>query len=200
MRTFRCQNCGQALFFENVRCLSCGSALAFLPDRLYIAAIEPIPEAPDQWRKILTHARKKPSRAYRLCANHTRYQACNFAVPADDPNPLCVSCRLTRVLPNLDKPENLQRFGRIETAKRRLFYTLARLGLLSTEPGDGEPDGPVFEFLEDLPGQQVMTGHSDGLITLNVAEADDDERAARRVAVHEPYRTLLRHYRHDIGH
>ncbi|HEX2547891.1 MAG TPA: putative zinc-binding peptidase, partial [Ramlibacter sp.] len=200
MRTFHCQKCGQPLFFENVQCLACQSKVAFLPDRLYLAAIEEVPGKQDVWRKILTRAPRKPSREYRLCSNHTAHQACNFTVPADDPNPLCVSCRLTRVLPNLAKPENRQRWYRIETAKRRLFYTLARLGLLSTDPRGGESDGPVFEFLEDLPGQQVMTGHANGLITINVAEADDDERVARRVAMHEPYRTLLGHFRHEIGH
>ncbi len=209
MRSFRCQKCGQPLFFENVQCLSCESELAFLPDRMYLAAMEPVPaqggsetgDGEDQaWRKILTHARKKPSRHYRLCSNRASPVACNFAVPVEDPNPLCVACRLTRVLPDLAKPENPARWRRVESAKRRLFYTLAQLGLLSTEAGDAAAEGPVFEFLEDQPDRQVMTGHDNGLITLNVAEADDEERAARRVALHEPYRTLLGHFRHEIGH
>ena len=200
MRTFQCQKCGQALFFENVQCLSCQSTVALLPDRLYLAAIEPVPCKADLWRKILTHPRKKPSREYRACANQVQHQACNFMVPADDPNPLCVCCRLTRVLPSLAKPGNRERWYRIETAKRCLFYTLARLGLIAREPRDDDPPGPVFEFLEDQPGQQVLTGHANGLITINVAEADDDERVARRVALHEPYRTLLGHFRHEIGH
>ena len=38
---------------------------------------------------------------YRLCQNATTQNACNFAVPAADPNPLCAACRLTRVLPDL---------------------------------------------------------------------------------------------------
>ncbi|RYY56454.1 MAG: hypothetical protein EOO24_62800, partial [Comamonadaceae bacterium] len=144
--------------------------------------------------------RRKPPRQYRLCHNHTEHQACNFAVPADDPNPLCVACRLTRILPDLSKPENHQRWYRIEVAKRRLFYTLAKLGLISPEAKDGEIERLVFEFLEDQPGAPVLTGHADGLITINVAEADDDERVRRRVALHEPYRTLLGHFRHEIGH
>ena len=45
-----------------------------------------------------------------------------------------------------------------------------------------------------------MTGHANGVITLNVAEADDDERVRRRVALGEPYRTLLGHLRHESGH
>ena len=200
MRTFRCQKCGQPLFFENVTCLSCDSSLAFLPDRLNLAAIEPVPGSEGEWQPIARQKRKAAARRYRLCRNHEEHGACNFAVPADDPHPYCAACRLTRVLPNLSTPENRQRWIAIESAKRRLFYTLARLGLLSGDPREGPDDGPVFEFLEDQPGRQVRTGHASGLITINVAEADDDERAARRVALHEPYRTLLGHFRHEIGH
>jgi hypothetical protein len=61
----------------------------------------------------------------------------------------------------------------------------------------------VFEFMADisLPGAEpVLTGHNDGVITLNVAEADDSERERRRTQLHEPYRTLLGHFRHEIGH
>ena len=119
---------------------------------------------------------------------------------AADPNVLCVSCRQTRILPDLSVPQNRERWYRIEVAKRRLFYTLAKLGLVSVAPPNGERDGPVFEFLADLPGQQVLTGHCEGVITLNIAEADDAERVQRRVALHEPYRTLLGHLRHESGH
>jgi hypothetical protein len=38
------------------------------------------------------------------------------------------------------------------------------------------------------------------VITLNLAEADDAEREQRRTQLHEPYRTLLGHFRHEIGH
>jgi hypothetical protein len=199
MRTFHCDQCGQPLFFENVRCLRCGSDLAFLPDKLVLGAIEPVPGDRGLWRRRLgtSHA---GGRTYHLCRNHTDFQACNFAVPASDPNPLCVSCRQTRILPDLSVADHHARWYRIQVAKRRLFYTLAKLGLVMTEPPDGERDGPVFEFLADLPGQQVITGHLDGVITLNVAEADDAERVRRRIAMHEPYRTLLGHLRHESGH
>jgi hypothetical protein len=199
MRTFHCDHCGQPLFFENVRCLRCGSDLAFLPDKLSLAAIEPVPSDAGLWRRRM-RAPNAGGRSYRLCRNHTDFQACNFAVPAADPNPLCVSCRQTRILPDLSVADHHARWYRIEVAKRRLFYTLAKLGLVMTEPPDGERDGPVFEFLADLPGQQVITGHLEGVITLNVAEADDAERVRRRIAMHEPYRTLLGHLRHESGH
>jgi hypothetical protein len=201
MKTFRCDHCGHPLFFENVQCLKCGSALAFLPDRLALCAVEPVPgEAEGLWRRRGRRRRQEAARHYRLCLNNIERQACNFAIAAGDPNPLCVSCRQTRILPDLSVPENHERWYRIEVAKRRLFYTLAALGLVSAEPPNGERDGPVFEFLAELPGQQVLTGHCEGVITLNVAEADDAERVRRRIELHEPYRTLLGHLRHESGH
>jgi hypothetical protein len=122
-------------------------------------------------------------------------------VETRDPNALCVSCRQTRVLPDLSFLENRQRWYRIEVAKRRLFYTLARLGLASTDGTATDKPDPVYEFLADLPGgPRIMTGHNQGLITLNIAEADDDERERRRVMLREPYRTLLGHLRHESGH
>ena len=199
MKLFDCDNCGNALFFENVKCLHCGSELAFLPGRMAMTAIGPVPDSQDLWRR--KKPGKQPSvRHFRLCQNNTQQQACNFAVPDSDPNPLCVCCRLTQMLPDLSVPGNHERWYRIELAKRRLFYTLARLGLVSVDPPDGERDGPIFQFLADLPGQQVMTGHFNGVITLNVAEADDDERVRRRLQMREPYRTLLGHLRHEAGH
>ena len=199
MKLFRCESCGSALFFENVKCLHCASDLAFLPTRMALAAIEPVPEARGLWRR--KKRQNAPSlRHYRLCQNNTDQRACNFAIPESDPNSLCVCCRLTQVLPDLSVEGNHGRWRRVEAAKRRLFYTLARLGLVAVDPPNGARDGPVFQFLADLPGQQVMTGHLNGVITLNVAEADDDERVRRRLQMHEPYRTLLGHLRHESGH
>ena len=202
MRTFRCDNCGHALFFENVQCLQCGSVLAFLPDRLSLSAIEFVPSSSPigLWRRKRPEHGFPEQQQYRHCQNRIAHRSCNFAVAADDPNGLCVSCRQTRVLPDLSYPVNVQRWCGIEAAKRRLFYTLAKLGLVCSDHVDGIAHGPAFEFLADLPGLDVVTGHFEGVITLNVAEADDEERVRRRVALREPYRTLLGHLRHESGH
>ena len=191
MKTFHCDHCGHPIFFENVQCLQCGSALAFLPDRLALCAIEPAPERSGLWQRKTRAKRTSPPTLYRLCWNNTEYHACNFAVREDDANVLCASCRQTRILPDLSIADNVGSWFRIEAAKRRLFYTVAKLALQPL---------PVFEFLADTPGRQVMTGHANGVITLNIAEADDAERVKRRVALHEPYRTLLGHLRHESGH
>jgi hypothetical protein len=71
---------------------------------------------------------------------------------------------------------------------------------------DDEPaQGLAFEFLADpdpvaAGTPPVLTGHKDGVITINVAEANDAEREKRRQQMHEPYRTLLGHFRHEVGH
>ncbi len=200
MRLFRCDHCGNALYFENVTCLQCGSTLAFLPGRMDLCAVEPLGEAGQGLWQRKVPGRRAAGQRWRMCEHREATRSCNFAVPAADPNPLCVSCRLTRVLPDLSDPKNRVRWYRIEGAKRRLFFTLARLRLLPAEPPAGQAAGPLFEFKQDLPGQPVLTGHEAGVITLNVAEADDEERMRRRVALHEPYRTLLGHLRHESGH
>ena len=60
--------------------------------------------------------------------------------------------------------------------------------------------GLAFDFLEGSRGAPVMTGHANGLITINISEADSAERERQRIALGEPYRTLLGHMRHEAGH
>src|SRR4029077_14420666 len=62
-------------------------------------------------------------------------------------------------------------------------------------------DGLQFAFRHDNPdGTKTFTGHSDGLITINIAEADDPFREKLRKQLGERYRTVLGHFRHEIGH
>lgn len=197
MRTFTCDNCGHLVFFENTLCVHCGSALAFAPELMRMTALTPSSTLPDVWETV-TPQPEKSLRHLRMCRNRSAEgAACNFTTDADGSQPYCVSCRQTRWLPNFSNPLNRVRANKVENAKRYLFYTLACLQLTTLH---GLP-APMFDFLEDLPGQNpIMTGHLAGTITLNVAEADDDERARRRLAMLEPYRTLLGHLRHESGH
>ena len=105
------------------------------------------------------------------------------------------------MIPDLSLPENLSRWRALEAAKHRLFYTLFQLRL-PVETQAESPAGLAFQFLADVgPGApSVMTGHADGVITINLAEADDAERERRRQQMGELYRTLLGHFRHEIGH
>lgn len=197
MRAFTCDHCGHLVFFESNHCVHCGAALAFVPEQMRMLALTPSTEDVTCWQPLSPQQLQQTPRV-RLCANRSALShGCNFTTDASGHEPYCVSCRQTRWLPDLQDPINVGRAAKFENAKRYLFYTLARLQL--TVLHGVAP--PVFDFLEDLPGQTpVLTGHLNGTITLNVAEADDDERARRRLAMMEPYRTLLGHLRHESGH
>lgn len=197
MRTFTCDHCGHLVFFESTTCVHCGSALAFVPELMRMAALAPSQTQPGIWEPVSSHF-DKGLQHLRMCRNRSNEgAACNFTTDADGSQPYCVSCRQTRWLPNFVNPLNVLRVSKVESAKRHLFYTLSCLQLTALQGFAA----PTFDFLEDLPGQhQIMTGHAAGVITLNVAEADDDERARRRLAMFEPYRTLLGHLRHESGH
>ncbi len=200
MKVFHCDHCGQLLFFENVNCVRCGRALAYVPELAHLLSLDrrPTPEQPNRWTSPLA-----PS-AFRLCANYTTHNVCNWALPEDDPNTLCRACRLTKTIPNLSRPGNDRLWYLLEVAKRRLIYTLDQLGLPLKSKLEAPAEGITFDFLEDPdPGTnlpKVMTGHASGVITINVAEADETERVKRRVELNEPYRTVLGHFRHEIGH
>jgi hypothetical protein len=210
MKIFHCDHCEQLVFFENSQCLGCGHALAYLPDLESIASLEVGGDG--LWR---SPAPETNGRAYRLCENYSRENVCNWAIPADDPHSLCSSCRLTHVIPDLTVPGNKEAWAKLEIAKRRLTYALLKLDLPLLNKHDDPENGLAFEFLADPPpssadgagangeadeAKPVLTGHANGLITINIAEADDVERERRRLAMHEPYRTLLGHFRHEIGH
>ncbi len=140
-------------------------------------------------------------RQYRLCKNYVQDGVCNWAVPAEDPHDYCSSCRLTRVIPDLSVPGNLHAWARLENAKRRVVYQVMEFGLPLTNRNDNPAEGLAFDFLSDpISGPRVLTGHDNGVITLNVIEADDVERERLRVSMREPYRTLVGHFRHEIGH
>ena len=198
MKTFHCTHCQNLIFFENVRCLNCDRSLAFLPDRGVVAALAQGPDG--LWHGELPGP---DSPGYRLCANYDGVSVCNWAVPADDPHDFCLSCRLNHVIPDLSSDRNALAWFRLEVAKRRMLYTLLGFGLPVIPKSEDARQGLAFEFLEDYSdgdAKRVLTGHDNGLITLNIAEADDVHRERERTLQKEPYRTLLGHFRHEIGH
>ncbi len=197
-RAYRCR-CGHAIFFLNSRCLGCESPLGYAPLLGDLRALEP-GSAEDQWRLAGAEARGD----YRRCANFDSPAGCNWMIPVDDPEPFCLACRMSRTIPDLDDADNADNAGwwrAIEAEKRRLISQLLGMGL-PVEPRDDEhPSGLAFDLLRTTAdGPPVMTGHANGLITINIEEADDATRARIRTQLHEPYRTLLGHFRHEIGH
>jgi len=196
MKTFHCNRCQQHVFFENINCGACAAMLGYVPEFKEISAFEPAGGV--AWRSLHPQG---TGRLFRQCQNYAVANVCNWMIPAESPDALCPSCKLTRTIPNLAVPGNAQYWYRLENAKRRLIYTLESLGL-ETEGRDSDPEnGLQFDFLQDDPGgERVLTGHDRGLITMNVAEADDAMRVKVQEEMGEPYRTLLGHFRHEIGH
>jgi hypothetical protein len=193
MKLFQCQCCGQPLYFENVRCEGCGHRLGFLADRMVLSALEP---DGDRWQALAA----SPAARYRFCSN-AEFDVCNWLVDADCGTTLCRACDHNQVIPDLAVPGNLAGWRKLEFAKHRLIYALRRLGLPLVNRTEDPEQGLGFDFLAAVPDQpKVMTGHDDGLITLALAEADDAKREQTRQQMGEPYRTLLGHLRHEVGH
>lgn len=193
MRTGQCK-CGNRLFFANVSCLNC-SRLAGHCNACF----------------RLTGFDRQPTGAYSCTACGVQSHPCRNRNPLacncfnSTADVLCNWCQYTTVTPNLTKPQNPQRWAELERAKRRLLVELRELNLppfigslTSTHPLS-------FQFLEDLVDpdgllKKVYTGHDQGVIVINVLEADSVHREQMRVALGEPQRTLIGHMRHEAGH
>ena len=180
------------LFFENTRCLNCGRQVGFDPDT---RAMYPLPE------RELEDGTKVP---VVLCRNAADYDVCNWLV-TESGTQYCISCNLNDTIPNLKVAKRRRWWKSLEYAKRRLIYSLLSLNL----PVQGkhvEEGGLAFQFIEDkrtnpnVFEEHVNTGHDNGLITINIAEADHVRREISRQFTGELYRTLLGHFRHESGH
>lgn len=178
MRLFNCR-CGKTVFFDNHSCTHCGRELAFDCATLRMVSEE------------------EPGAGLAFCANRTEQSRCNWLADGESH---CLSCRITRVIPTLSKPENGERWRKLEVAKRQLLYDVMRLGL----PVDERRLHFVFKedrsTNPDVDDDHVLIGHREGTITINAAEADEVYREQMRQAVNEPVRTLLGHFRHESGH
>lgn len=206
MTPFRCTRCGNTVYFENTDCGQCGAVLGFVPGTRRMTSFEFDQNADADASPAWLRLGPEGSDGFRLrpCANRIDHGVCNWMLDDGDTRSLCLSCRLTQLIPSLDNPANLQHWAAIERAKRRLMFSLLGIGLAPRLKGTGADEdtrGLVFHLLENLPGgPAVITGHEDGVITLNIAEADDVFREAARVSMHEPTRTLLGHLRHEVSH
>jgi hypothetical protein len=201
LKTFHCTACQALVFFENSRCLNCDHLLAFVPAAQEVCALDQHDDG--SWWPA--NATGSSARAYKLCKNYVESAVCNWVLPADSAEALCDSCRWTGVIPDLSVSGNVVAWAKLETAKRRLMYALQTLKLPLISKREDAERGLEFRFLSDAPAvngdrSRVMTGHDNGVITINVAEADDIYREGQRLQNAEPYRTLLGHFRHEIGH
>ncbi|WP_184547121.1 zinc-binding metallopeptidase family protein [Mucilaginibacter sp. FT3.2] len=193
MKLFKCTNCGQLLYFENSTCECCKHSLGFIAEDLSLVTLDP-----DTNGFYSVHNNKKPP--FKYCKNH-EFDVCNWLIPADGTDIFCRACELNHIVPNLADPEHLRQWRLIEFAKHRLVYTLLQMKLPLVSKIQDMEKGLSFDFLTEADAtQKILTGHENGLITLNVNEADDDKRELSRKQMNEPYRTLLGHFRHEVGH
>ena len=197
MKNFHCGRCGGQIFFDSTSCLGCGAMLSYLPLQCVVAGFDMV-DGVNRWRRL---GGEDEGKTYKKCVNYENHGTCNCALDADDTQELCPSCRLTAVIPSLVDAHNLAYWRSLELAKRWLLYSLQsmRLNPFCTHP-DGSPE-MTFQFMESgMADGDVTTGHYDGIITINLAEADPVERERHKEDMREPYRTLLGHFRHESGH
>ena len=172
MQRLDCPSCGQRVYFHNTAC-ACGTPLVFDPGQ----------------GRFATGAAP--------CAKADEI-GCNWR--AESPEGLCRSCAMTSTIPDLSVEGNLDLLARSEAAKRWVLANLARWRWFTD--ADTGPR-PVFEMLSERAGAhqvEVTMGHADGVITINVVEADDAVRIERQQELGELYRSMVGHMRHEIAH
>lgn len=196
MKIFTCTHCNQLVYFENNKCEQCGHQLGFDAETLQLVTLQPYDN------DSFTILASNNTNTYRYCANYQHY-VCNWLIPENNVTPFCKACAINRTIPNIKTPNYFSRWQTIETAKHRLVYSLLRLNLPLCNKITNPEKGLAFDFVSDDnsdDNDRVLTGHDNGLITINIAEADDIEREMARKNMAELYRTVLGHFRHEIGH
>lgn len=205
MQRFTC-DCGNRLFFDNTHCLACEREVSWCPVCATLTALE--------FENPGMHCARCETELWK-CANRIDYDVCNRSVQAPESGTsseplICDCCRYNDTIPDLSVEGNLQRWRDLEMAKRRLINGLDNLGLPHGSRADGFDPGLSFDFKGDTigkglwrnvgGGEKVYTGHAGGKITINIQEADTAEREKLRVDLGEGHRTLIGHFRHEIGH
>jgi len=200
MKLFKCDHCGQPVYFENTFCVQCNASLGFDPGLMDLVALQPVGDNSytifENEGKIISSTTR-----YKYCSNK-QYNVCNWLLPNDSESQFCIACNLNRTIPDISQPDHLGKWTRIEVAKHRLVYSLLRFNLPVISKFQDEVTGIAFDFMaENKQGtKRLLTGHDHGLITLNIDEADDAIREMARNQMDEVYRTVLGHFRHEIGH
>ncbi|MBN7800553.1 putative zinc-binding peptidase [Algoriphagus aestuariicola] len=190
MKLFECANCSNPLFFENTYCEKCGHQCGFS-----VTALDMLTFRPERIPMISDKSR----RAYKYCKN-LEFGVCNWLIPADRSDEFCIACALNRTIPDLSDSENTAKWRKLEVAKHRLVYQLARLGLPLSSKMLVPEGGLCFDFISKTNDSKVMTGHADGVVTILLSEADSVHREQIRTQLSEVYRTLIGHFRHEVGH
>ncbi|MFT3798536.1 putative zinc-binding metallopeptidase [Microbacterium sp.] len=187
MAGYSCSACGSFLILESLTCPGCGAVVGFHRQSRAFFTL------PDEKASIDIGGEE-----FRACSR--RSWECNWLVGESEQSGRCFSCRLTRRIPPSDDTLALEKLADTAVAKRRLLVQLFELGLPVT-PYDEQEGGLAFDLVSSRSsGEKVMIGHANGVITIDLAESLDDHRERLRVQLGEPYRTMLGHLRHEVGH
>jgi hypothetical protein len=185
VKIFKCSRCGGLLYFSDQACGSCAAVVGYVPELSIMVVLDDGESFTNQLGR------------WDLC---TRQQwGCNWMVRENSHSGRCLSDRLNRNRPESDDTIGLEQLARASLAKRRLLFQLYELGL-PVVPYYEQEAGLAFDLVSSTSGERVMTGHMNGVITVDLSEVSDPHREALRVALNEEYRTMLGHFRHEIGH
>jgi hypothetical protein len=185
VKAFRCRSCDNPLHFENSVCVHCGTSLGFSREERAIVPVD------DQGRYL-----DSSGDTWFVCRNKS-LSGCTWLTRVEDGQ--CFSCSLTRTRPNDDDARGLANFPAAERAKRHLIFELDTLGFRVVSKHVDPENGLAFDLLSSV-GENVVIGHANGLITIDLAESEAAHRMKVREDLGEPYRTMLGHFRHEIGH
>ncbi len=180
MTRYRC-DCGNVLFFENFQCVNCGHLVGYDPE-------------------LQTMVTVNPGGPVARCGNSLAYGVCNWLVTVESGETICLACRFNRTIPDISNQRNVMLWGRFEAAKRRMLASLLSLKIPLTTKAHDATFGLAFDFVSSFADPQVTTGHFNGVVTLNIEEADDTYREINRANLGESSRTILGHLRHEMGH
>src|SRR5215207_378700 len=188
MQLHHCQRCGHRLAFSAQRCDVCSSEIGYVPQLRGLRSLTP-PDGAGVYDA-------EGDRLWR-CLNAA--WGCNWMLSAGSDTEWCRSCRLTRGRPDLARVDAVAAWVAAEAAKRQLVHQLDKLELPIVARSADAPDGLAFDLV-DVPGHAVVTGHLDGVVTLDLAETDDRYRDDLRRTLCEPFRTVIGHLRHEVAH
>ena len=173
MQRFTCPTCGNEVFFDSLQCVVCDTELAF--------------EVAGDGTLTIGDAAVIGS-----CLMRDSWR-CNWHPRA---NGICASCLIV----DAGDHANNTKLVPFLVAQRRALAQLSVLGIDWSGRQSDQAHHCCSPTARRMPATRPTIGHLDGLITLDLDEADPVQREHIRATLGEQYRTPLGHLRHELGH
>src|SRR5271168_5417104 len=190
VRAFACPVCHGFVPFESRRCPNCLAELGlYVPSRTMVATWSGAAVIDGQiW----------------IACTRAGSLGCNWLVPQEQElggqRGRCLADSLIRREPDTDDTVAVEKLVSTGIGLRRLICQLIDIGL-PVDPFWRRNGGLAFDLLSSYSGgERVVIGHAGGVITIDLVESLDAYRESLRVRLGEPYRTMLGHFRHEVGH